>query len=86
MTVLVEKHRQGDRVPLLDVRADLPVAFVQVVEHAMARDRAARFPSPGVLEGVLVAAMSTMVHSDTGGKRKKTLTACGAERVRRTKH
>lgn len=54
---LFERHARGERVPLRDVRADLPAAFVRVVERALARDPRDRFESAGAMEAALAAAM-----------------------------
>lgn len=43
--------------PLRDARADLPPAFVQVVEHALQADPEKRYPSAGAMETALAAAM-----------------------------
>lgn len=48
-----ERHRSGDLAPLLDRRADLPDAFVEVVERAMAASPENRFASPGEMERTL---------------------------------
>jgi serine/threonine protein kinase len=53
---LAEKHRRGERVPLRDVRSDLPAAFVQVVERALDPDPKARYTSAGAMETALLAA------------------------------
>jgi hypothetical protein len=53
---LAEKHHRGERLPLRDARPDLPPAFIQVMERALAADPAARFASAGAMEAALAAA------------------------------
>jgi serine/threonine-protein kinase len=53
---LAAKHDNGDQASLRDLRPDLPVAFVELVERALAHDPGSRFPSAGALERDLVAA------------------------------
>jgi Tol biopolymer transport system component len=48
-----DAHQRGERVRLRDVRADLPVAFVQAVEKATAADPALRCQTVGELESML---------------------------------
>ncbi len=50
---LVERHRTGGVVPLLDRRPDLPASFIHVVETAMDPDPARRFASAGAMEQAL---------------------------------
>lgn len=57
LSELVEKHREGARVPLRDVRPDLPLPFVDVVERALDRDPTRRHPSAGAMEQALVASL-----------------------------
>ena len=52
---LIAKHGAGERVPLRELRPDLPAAFVQLIERALAHDPESRFPSAGALERGLVA-------------------------------
>lgn len=40
-----DRHRRGDRRPLVEVRPDLPRTLVGVIDRALAADPAARFPS-----------------------------------------
>lgn len=54
---LVERHRAGERVPLLDRRSDLPASFVHAVETALAADPALRFASAGAMEQALHRAL-----------------------------
>ncbi|MEO8258787.1 MAG: serine/threonine-protein kinase [Acidobacteriota bacterium] len=42
-------HARGQRRPLIDLRPDLPLPFVQVIERALAPDPAQRHPSAGAL-------------------------------------
>ena len=54
---LREKHARGDRVPLRDRRADLPLDFVQVVERALAADPRSRYHSAGEMERSLASTL-----------------------------
>jgi TolB-like protein/Tfp pilus assembly protein PilF len=54
---LREGHAQGSGVRLRDARADLPTAFVTVVDRALARDPNRRYGSAGELEADLVQAL-----------------------------
>lgn len=56
---LRQKHRRGEYVPLRDVRSDAPRAFVRVVERAIAREPAKRYPSAGEMERDLLTALGT---------------------------
>jgi serine/threonine protein kinase/Tol biopolymer transport system component len=53
---LAEGHRQSRRQRLQDLRPDLPVAFVQVVERALAVDPVARFESSGAMQSAIATA------------------------------
>ena len=52
---LRHKHERDMHVPLRERRADLPAAFVEVVERAIAHDPEARFATAGELEHGLFA-------------------------------
>ena len=67
---LKQKHAAGFRVPLLDLRPDLPAAFVQAVETALAADPARRFASAGQMERALAAALATP-EADRHGRRRR---------------
>lgn len=54
---LSRKHRQGGLVSLRDARADLPTAFVQVVERALDPDPERRYASAGAMERALAASI-----------------------------
>ncbi len=54
---LVSKHEKDVHVPLRDRRADLPPAFVEVVERAIAHDPEARYSGAGALEHALHEAL-----------------------------
>lgn len=54
---IIGKHQGGLRVPLLDLRPDLPVGFVQVVEKAIATDPAQRYASAGAMQAALAGVM-----------------------------
>jgi Tol biopolymer transport system component len=55
-----EAHRARHRTLLRDTRADLPHAFVDVVERALAADPAARYESAGAFEAALKQAHSAL--------------------------
>ena len=61
-------HRTGRRVRLRDRRADLPDAFVAVVERAIAADPAARFPTAGAFEDALADAGRAPASGSTGAE------------------
>ncbi len=54
---LRETHARREAQSLRDARPDLPAAFVQVVERALAPDPEERFPSAGQMERALAAAI-----------------------------
>ncbi len=54
---LQEGHAKGSGVRLRDARADLPTAFVRVVDRAIAADPSRRYESAGGLEADLVDAL-----------------------------
>ncbi len=54
---LREGHAKGAGVRLRDARADLPTAFVRVVDRAIAADPSRRYESAGALEADLVQAL-----------------------------
>ena len=54
---LQEGHRRGRGVRLRDARADLPTAFVRVVDRAIASDPSKRYESAGALEADLAQAL-----------------------------
>ncbi len=54
---LREAHAQETGVRLRDARADLPTAFVQVVDRAIAKDPDRRYASAGAFESDLVSAL-----------------------------
>jgi serine/threonine-protein kinase len=45
LPALMKAHTRGDIMPVQDVRPNLPVSFVRIVECAMHRDPARRYPS-----------------------------------------
>jgi Tol biopolymer transport system component len=59
-TALREAHQTRARIPLADVRSDLPVAFIRVVERALSTDAAERYPSAGALEMALSSLLVPM--------------------------
>ena len=54
---LEARHAEGARVHLRDVRADLPSAFVRVIDRAIAPEPAKRYQSAGELEAALLDAL-----------------------------
>ncbi len=56
---LAVQHRGGRTASLWDVRPDLPAAFVQVIERALAVDPRKRYATPGEMERDLIAAIGT---------------------------
>lgn len=50
---LREAHKADGLTPLSDLRSDLPAAFVEVIERAIAKNPAERFASAGVMERAL---------------------------------
>jgi len=55
---LVQMHKRGESRPLLDVRPDVPRAFAQVVERALARDPQQRFASTGDMQHALAGVLA----------------------------
>jgi Protein kinase domain/FG-GAP repeat/FG-GAP-like repeat len=60
VTELSDRLARGEIVPLRTRRPDLPPAFVQVVDRAIARDPARRFPDAAHMERALAAAAGAM--------------------------
>jgi predicted ATPase/Tfp pilus assembly protein PilF len=54
---LREQEKRGERTPLGELRPDLPVALVEVVERALNTDLARRYQSAAEMEAALLAAM-----------------------------
>lgn len=54
---LTEGHAKGTGVRVRDARADLPAAFVRVIDRAIAKDPQQRYASAGALEAALAAAL-----------------------------
>lgn len=59
---LLEDHHAGARVPLADRRPDLPLAFTEAVERAIAPDPEDRFRSAGEMERALARALPENGH------------------------
>ncbi len=57
---LVSLHEAGAAIPLRDRRADLPTAFVKVVEQAIATDPQKRFAGAGAMEAALATAVDVV--------------------------
>lgn len=56
---LTEKLRRGERRSLRDVRPDLPMQFIEVVERALEGDPAARYAGMGEMERALTAVIGS---------------------------
>ncbi|HZM15098.1 MAG TPA: serine/threonine-protein kinase [Candidatus Krumholzibacteria bacterium] len=72
---LKAKHERGESVPLRDRRADLPAAFVQVVERALETDPARRFGSMGEMERALRATLGGAAGRRWSSRRWQAATA-----------
>ncbi len=75
---LEEAHRAGTRRPLSDVRSDLPLAFVRVVERALAPRPADRYPSAGALEmalSTLLVPVEPQAAARVGGRARLAVAA-----------
>ena len=59
LTELREKHEAGVRMPLGELRPELPPAFVQVVERALNSDPHMRHQNASEMESALLAAMGS---------------------------
>ncbi len=57
LSELQARHADGHAVPLRDVRPDLPPAFVQTIERAIAAEPSRRFTSAGAFEAALARAI-----------------------------
>jgi serine/threonine protein kinase/tetratricopeptide (TPR) repeat protein len=76
MTELREEHAKGRRVRLRDRRADLPTAFVRVVDRAIG-SQAERYSTPGELEADLLQSLDEVAvpqrtasaHAEGGSRR-----------------
>lgn len=71
---LVDQHRRGGRVPLADLRPDLPDDFIRIVERANDPDPDRRFPSVSALK----EALSRTLGWDTWARRRSS-TASGGQ-------
>lgn len=81
---LLARHQRREVVPLRDLRADLPAAFIKTVERALSPDPRGRFASAGEMERSLAASIgpdetsATQTASRrTGGGRRFILPALG---------
>ena len=76
------KHRDGERVPLLDVRPDLPEALIAVVTKALAADPRDRWPSAGsmaeALRGVLASPVAPAATAPPRPRRMRWIVAATA--------
>lgn len=66
LSQIAAAHRQGPRLLLRDARPDLPAAFVQAVERALAPDPSGRYRSAGEMEAALAGALG--IASVPGGQ------------------
>lgn len=73
---LVAQHRRGARVPLADLRPDLPDDFIRIVERANDSDPERRFPTVSALK----EALSRTLGWDTWARRRSS-TASGVHTV-----
>jgi serine/threonine-protein kinase len=71
LAALKEKHRTREMRLLRDARSDLPEAFVNVVERALARDPAERFATAGEMERALAAALGVDPGTKSGEVRPR---------------
>ncbi|BCS33226.1 hypothetical protein TBR22_A24530 [Luteitalea sp. TBR-22] len=77
-TALREAHQARARTPLADVRSDLPVAFIRVVERALATAAADRYPSAGAFEMALSGLLVPMEPQAAPPRSSGRLLAVGA--------
>ena len=75
---LLAAHRAGERVPLADVRSDLPLAFIHVVERALAPDPGLRHASTGALEMALSSLLVPAEPTQAVRRRGSRLVTAGA--------
>ncbi|HEU4724989.1 MAG TPA: serine/threonine-protein kinase [Candidatus Eisenbacteria bacterium] len=61
---LSRRHRRGERVPLRDRRADLPLGFVEVVERAISPDPTRRYATAGAMEQALSSTLRAKTEPD----------------------
>ncbi|MEZ4652636.1 MAG: protein kinase [Candidatus Eisenbacteria bacterium] len=61
---LIAAHREGPRVPLGELRPDLPEVLTRTIDRAIARDPKARFESAGQLESSLAIALTDPSRED----------------------
>ena len=68
---LAQSHREGRRRLLRDMRADLPDAFVEVVDRACSADPAQRYATAGAMNGSLagVLGVSSNLSTESTGVR-----------------
>jgi len=66
-TAVLQGRMRGERAPLRDLRPDLPRAFVDIVERALATAPEARFPSVGAMESALAASLGSGPPPAAGG-------------------
>lgn len=74
MAELIGQHRAGKRVPLADLRPDLPEDFIRIVERANEVDPARRFPTVSALK----EALSRTLGWDTWVRRRSSTSATGS--------
>ncbi|HPW54481.1 MAG TPA: serine/threonine-protein kinase [Thermoanaerobaculaceae bacterium] len=79
---LCDKHARAESVPLADRRSDLPTAFLEVVERALAPSRHDRYQSAGAMRRVLGASLGQAPESEVE-RADTTSGAPGTSRRRR---
>ena len=70
---LVARYTRGERMPLADLRPDLPDDFIRIVERASEQDQERRYPTIGAVK----EALSRTLGWDTW-TRKQPITSSGA--------
>ncbi len=74
---LYKAHEQGKKKLLRDARPDLPDAFVQVVERALAPTPDQRFESAGAMEAALTSSVGLGAQATEEGKDSSTKSSLG---------
>ncbi len=61
--MLCDAHARAESIPLADRRSDLPTAFLEVVERALASEPHGRYPSAGAMRRALGASLKQTPNS-----------------------
>jgi hypothetical protein len=78
VAAVTQAHRRGERSQLRDVRPDLPDAFVQIVERAIAPVPQRRWPTAGAFEAELARFLGARAEAlDTRRLKKPAVIASG---------